>query len=370
MFSRFLEEWLGYAILWLACRRHVADLHLKAVCLHFMGATKDPGVELFRRFRDEWHSLNIDQKELVLWNWDSASENMKNLARRVLVWGENELVKGTFPRDDYREYLELVVISLGGKVSGFTFKLPGNDSNARWMAKSIYNLKIRLLSKVFLMSSEENTFVEKIAQFCMIFYPRFWLTTPLPWAAPREDLGFIYNLEEYRKLDPRLFFALMKSVYLHLWYLTPALVVLALFDKETESEQKEEMARALHQTPRGVIDTGKPTFPIVEPGARYKLANFVGPESWLIFDLFDMTGEQDWLLAPSSNWHLSSDFRKLEEYALSLVCVNDLAERGCHMATEFIKRVESEEQRTALWQCLEDYRVKVPTTNKQDLKLA
>jgi hypothetical protein len=33
--------------------------------------------------------------------------------------------KKTFPMYDYKEFMELVVVSLGGKVDGFTFKLPG-----------------------------------------------------------------------------------------------------------------------------------------------------------------------------------------------------------------------------------------------------
>ena len=52
-----------------------------------------------------------------------------------------------------------------------------------------------------------------------------------------------------------------------------------------------------------------------------------------------------------------------------MTVVNDLAERGCHLATEFINRVESDEQREALFQTVEDFRAKVPNTNKENLKL-
>ena len=310
-----------------------------------------------------------ENQDLVLWDWEGASENMRKMARGVLTWGQKELERGTFPRDDYKEYLELVLISLGGTVSGFAFRLPGPDSNSRWMAKSIYCLKMQLLSKIFKMSPEEEQSVKEIAQFCMIFYPRFWLSTPLPCAAPREDLDFIYSLDEYQRLNSRFFWTLKKSVYLHLWYLTPALVVLSLFDKELEDETKEEMARTLHRTPRTTQTTGKPEFPIIEPGARFKMANLIGEQSWLLFDLFDLQGQQDWLLAPAPSWPLSSDFRTLEGYAKSLVCVNDIAERGCHMVTEYLNHVQSEEQRDALWQCIEDFRNTVKSTNKEDLKL-
>ena len=53
--------------------------------------------------------------------------------------GQGHLLEGTFPRGDYREFLQLVVVSLGGeREEGFTFKVPGSDHHARWMSKGIY----------------------------------------------------------------------------------------------------------------------------------------------------------------------------------------------------------------------------------------
>ena len=313
--------------------------------------------------------MNIDYKDLVLWDWENSSENSQKLAKSVLQWAEEQLLRETFPREDYKEFMQLVVISLGGKIPGFAFRLPQNDSNARWMAKAIYNLKIRLLSKVFVMTTEEAIFVQRISEFVMVFYCRYWFTGSLPCAAPREDLDFLNSIEEYRKTDPKLFWALSRSVYNHLWYVTPQLVILGLFDKELESATKEEMAKVLHQTPRGFIPLGKPNFPIMAPGVRTSMADLIGPESWLLFELFDLEGPQDWLLAPSCTWHLSPNFIKLEEFAKTLVVVNDLAERGCHLATEFINRVQDEEQRQALMQHVEDFRKKVKNLNKENLKL-
>ena len=48
------------------------------------------------------------------------------------------------PRDDYREALELVLITLGHKTQKFTFKRPGACHKARWLAVVIYCLKIHL----------------------------------------------------------------------------------------------------------------------------------------------------------------------------------------------------------------------------------
>ena len=367
--SRLLEVWLGYPVLWLACRRHVAELHLGSAVELAMGGTKDPGVALFRRLRDQWRSLDINLKDLVLWDWEAASPRLQEIAKEVLDWAQKELAKNTFPRADYKELMELVVVSLGGEVKDFSFKLPGADSNARWMAKTIYVNKMRLLSKVFSMSVEEHRMVEQLSEFVILFYARYWFTTPLACSAAREDLDFINNLQEYRKINSKFFWVVIRSVYNHLWYLCPQLITLALFDKDLESSTKEEMAVALYSIDRAEIQTGKPAYPIIAPGARHNMASLIGPESWLLFDLFDMDGPQDWLLAPAASWHLSPCYRKLEGFAKNMVVVNDLAERGCHLATEFVNRVESEEQRQALFQVVEEFRGRVKDTTKSSLKL-
>ena len=132
------------------------------------------------------------------------------------------------------------------------------------------------------------------------------------------------------------------------------------------------MASALHRQERKLIKTGMPTFPVLTYGAKYARENMsmlIGPESWLVFDLLNLSGSQDWLLTPTSEWHLSPDYMKLHNFASNLVVSNDLAERGVHLATDFINRVESEEQREALFQVVEDYRSRVKDTSKSSLKL-
>ena len=117
----------------------MAELHLKAAVLHVLGKTKDPGIPLFRRLRDQWQKIRVDYDSLVLWNWEEASENVQKFAKDVLEWAEIQIEKQTFPRSDYKELMQLIVISLGGNIAGFTFKLPQNDSNARWMSKVTYS---------------------------------------------------------------------------------------------------------------------------------------------------------------------------------------------------------------------------------------
>ena len=58
------------------------------------------------------------------------------------------------PRGDYKEFLELAKVFLGGSVGrkkGYTYtiQVPGADHHARWMSKAIYILKLRLLLHQF-----------------------------------------------------------------------------------------------------------------------------------------------------------------------------------------------------------------------------
>ena len=48
--------------------------------------------------------------------------------------------------------------------------------------------------------------------------------------------------------------------------------------------------------------------------------------------------------------------------------VNDQAERGIHLTSDFINRVESEEQRNGLFQIVEEFRGRVTDPNKNTLK--
>ena len=364
--------WVGSPILWLACRRHIAKLHIGAAVKHEMGVTKDPGMLLFRRLRDQWYSLDIDYSDLVLMDINSLNPALQDKAKSVLAWAKEVLAQKTFPRDDYRELAELIVISLGGKVEGFTFKLPGPDHHARWMSKCIYILKIRLLGNVFQLVEEEKKQVDNLAEFILLLYGKYWFETPLAAAATRTDLNFMSGVLEYRVVNSSLAYKVLASCYRHLWYLTPQMVTLALADRDLEDETKEEMARTLYSLERTNIKSGKPIFPLLPYGAtvtRKNMASLVGVDSWLILDLLHLTERQDWLLAPASTWRTEPNFLSLEQFAQNLVVVNDLCERGIHLASDFINRVESDVQREALFQVVEDFRGRVKSCSKESLKL-
>ena len=265
----------------------------------------------------------------------------------------------------------LVVVNLGGEIPSLKFRLPGPDHHARWMSKGIYVIKIWLLSKVFKLSEREKDDIRRIFLFTVVIYAKAWLTSPLSTSAARNDLTFHCNVLRYREMEPKVAFRVLQSIKNHGWYITGQLVILALADFDLHVEEREEMAKVLHSLPRDTIQMGRPEFPALDWRnlvlARPRLGSLVNPSSWLIFDLLGLSGPQDWLQLPGHMWTWFSKYRKFVEFANNLAVTNDLAERGCHMITEFINKTANEDQRQALLRVVEYHRSLVPDLSKKNL---
>ena len=76
----------------------------------------------------------------------------------------------------------------------------------------------------------------------------------------------------------------------------------------------------------------------------------------------------DWLLLPSNLWPLFPPYQEFEEFVSNMSVTNDIAERGCHLITEFVNRVQSDEAREALVQCVAHHRAQVKGFSKKDLE--
>ena len=102
-------------MLWAACRHHVLELFVNKVVEAITGHTEDPGVRLFRRFKKEWSRMTIDYSNLCTFSTSNLPRWMEEEAAEVLAWGQGHLLEGTFPRGDYREFLQLVVSPWGAR---------------------------------------------------------------------------------------------------------------------------------------------------------------------------------------------------------------------------------------------------------------
>ena len=102
-----------------------------------MGQTKEPGNKLFRQFKSSFLAIEqkLEKKDLVQLDLSKQPMWLQSLGKETLSWALDIYDRGVFPRDDYEEFLTLVIFHLGGEVKTlWPLKMPGPDHNtAGWL---------------------------------------------------------------------------------------------------------------------------------------------------------------------------------------------------------------------------------------------
>ena len=89
-----------------------------------------------------------------------------------------------------------------------------------------------------------------------------FLVTPHATEAPIRDIDFIYKLKKCKNYVNEVAQQALMSAIKHLWYLTPKLIILRLFDDKVPIKPKSGVCRSLHSFPRLPAYTpGKPGHP-------------------------------------------------------------------------------------------------------------
>ena len=185
-----VEELIGDACLWSACQRHIHELHIKHAAESVFGPPSGPSDLLFKKLRQIWPDIKdkIDYTDLKAFDWEGYSDTViKKEATKTLNFCSNEHDNATFPREDYRELLELVLVWLGGikMLPDFKFQWPGAFHHARFMAKSLYILKMDLLDKQFnFLSKIQKEQVSRLALFVGVYFGAWFLQCSVASSAP------------------------------------------------------------------------------------------------------------------------------------------------------------------------------------------
>ena len=110
-------------------------------------------------------------------------------------------------------------------------------------------------------------------------------------------------------------------------------MIFGLFDSGLSDAERQEMADALLQVPRAPTQMGKPTMPnhIIVPNPR--LASFIGPQSWKLWDLLGV--ESNWLQLPVAEWERACTYGLAYSFVKGLKVVNDGAERCIRSITDY-----------------------------------
>lgn len=235
-------------MLWLACRHHILEIMLDAVMSTALGPSSGPDILIYKRFKNFWGQIDQTDYKTVT-SGPSSLELVQSAAQDMISFAQNQL-NVYQPRDDYKELLNLTIIYLGGiPEKGTSFRMPAGLHRARWMAKSIYCLKILLLLFLFRhqfkLTKKEEKGIKDICNFTVTIYVKYWYQASVASSAPRNDLQLLKDLSLFENISPALSKVALKKILGHLWYLSEELISLAFFDDEITLDTKQKMVQAL-----------------------------------------------------------------------------------------------------------------------------
>ena len=137
----YFEQILQRDLLCLPCRHHIYELILSGAFDEKISQSSGPTISIFKKFQESWPK--ISKQKFIPGIKDEYVRQPIQDTNEVLEFAMQTLQKVKHPREDYREFVELVIIFLGGTPPrGISFSGPGAFRHARWMAKAIYFLKI------------------------------------------------------------------------------------------------------------------------------------------------------------------------------------------------------------------------------------
>ena len=129
----------------------------------------------------------------------------------------------------------------------------------------------------------------------------------------------------------------LATISRHLWYLTPASVILALFSDEVDNDEKEEMRLKLLDVKEfydpANFEVKKPIFPEIYPNTQ--LVDLITVESMQFFTITKLS--YSWLELKVEYWGLDPDFNIARTWAKTVKVTNDLAERCVKLSTDYSK---------------------------------
>ncbi|XP_050530378.1 uncharacterized protein LOC126899463 [Daktulosphaira vitifoliae] len=370
-----LEQKLDRDILYLACRHHVYELLLQtAIAETKLHVSSGPDIALFKRFKSTWN--NINTKNISIWNTNKNLENIVSPKRENILLFCQEAILKKHPRNDYKEFLELVIIILGGSPpGGIIIRQPGAYHQARWMAKGIYCLKIFLLQQEFKLSKSEETAICRICAFIIKIYIRPWSMADQSCEAPLNDMHLIRTLYEYKNDDKIIADSCLKKFLNHLWYFNQECIVFSIFDNRVSLETRNKMAKIilnnLSTYPSDQSDFGPKKYFLkidnVETFLKQEFfTDMLEQSSGYFFIRFNI--DTEFLKLDSSNWEGDKYYQEAKKIVKSIRVVNDTAERGVKLMEEFNdKLTKNEAQKQFILQVVQKYRKVFPDHKKKSM---
>lgn len=295
---------------------------------------------------------------------------LKELRNDVLSYIEAILAtkdKKFVPRGDYLEMMELCLLVLGKSIPGYTFKLPHSCSNARWMGKIIYSLKIFLFRDQVNLTDSELINLEEFCVFACLIYTKSWIQCCVTSNSPTNDLDLLKSLNRYERINAKIANCAIEKFKNHLWYLGSELVVLSLFSEKVEDTVKSRMFEKMKSLDNKQWTERCYKLTFDKRIFKKELFDFVGPSSMTV--LKSLKINIDFMFQNDvNNWKHLDEYRKAKEMVDSFKVVNDTAERALKMMTDFNQSLtHNEDDKQSAIQVVEDNRKRIPNLKKSVL---
>lgn len=362
-----VERALKKKTLYIACRRHILELVVKAVyeCDSMFGHNNTPQWEEMKVLSENWENLDLSNyktfKKNLTANWFAAqAQETSDILHNL----------NSFPRDDYQELQILTLVILGRYDGVPTFRKPaaGMMKKSRFMGTIINAYKIYLFSHQMTLPDEFRRKVSRLVTFCAFIYAKYWFSCTFAPDAPVNDLRFLEDLKRFEKLDSSIAKAALQTLGRHLWYLVPQTMPFSFFSNKLDQKMKKKMALKLLEFPR------QDSFPLQVPDRQFidtssdlpPLCDLVTQESWAFFDIFKCQGE--WLNLEPDQWENNEEFVHLKKSVSHLAIINDVSERYIKTSSDFVKKFTNDPvQQSHVMQTVELNRKQYPNDKKSTL---
>lgn len=271
-------------------------------------------------------------------------------------------------RDDYKEFLELIIIFLGGNLpKGNKFHPPGATHHARWMSKAIYTLKIFMFRDQITLRAQEKNGIRDVCLFLIFTYAKAWFRSSFSIEAPRNDLQLIKTSIEYSKINVDVSNIIIKKISNHLWYLADESIGLSFFDEKVTVEEKRKMVAALNKQQAECKRFIANEVEIKRDFLNKSVSDFVSSNTLTFFHRFDICTE--FLTIDPANWSENDDYNDGFVKCRSIRVVNDAAERFVQLFGGYnLLLTKEESQKQYIMQVVKEYETKHPSAKKYDLK--
>ena len=227
--------------------------------------------------------------------------------------------------------------------------------------------RIAALPRGTITSQKQVPKIRAFTDFVAHIYAMWWLTCATAVDAAWNDLTLFQHLCEYKSVDKGIAVSAIKALERHLWYLTGEMLPLALFSTKVPDDDRRDLADAILECKPVDIPMrapqqrfgngfGKPRFPVLSPTTR--LADLANSDCW--FGMHQLNIDPAFLPLDVDDWSSSAAFQAGAENVRAINVVNDCAERGVKLTTDFVATARSEQHLQNVLQAVEHDRSKQP----------